>query len=1108
MLPKRFRTFVVAAILSLLTGAALAQQYSYPPLSSERHKYYDQHPEEFQQLLGRLPRPSNQIMPGAQLMPGAQPLGGTWTSIAHLPGVPLSNPVLLTDGTVLAHVSCTSDWYKLTPDSTGSYINGTWAQVASTTSTYAPRFFGSGVLPDGRLMTMGGEYNGASCGGRTTQGAIYDPVANSWTAVSPPSGWGTVSDAAGIVLANGTYMQTSCCDNPPHAALLDPSTLTWTQTGTGKFDPYDEEAMALLPDGTVLTADAYTQTGTCGTGSERYNPATGAWSSAGATIAQQSDCSGKKSHEVGPLVMRPNGTAVSFSGVTTGTPQTAIYDTSSNTWSAGPNHPSVGGVPYTMADAPAAVLPNGNVLVAMSPSNWAAQDSFPTPTHFFELDLATNTFTQVADKLDAASFASYEHNFLVLPTGQVMAFSIDGPTVQVYTPSGTYQSAWQPTIASIPSSVAIGQTNLIGGTQFNGLTEGAYYGDDTNASTHFPLVRITNNATGHVFYARTTNHSNRSIAAGVTTSTNLSIPTNSETGASTLVVVANGVPSAPVSINVVAAVQAAAITSPTPGSVLSGTSVTFNWTAGTGATQYWLYVGTGGNGSSDIFNQSTGTSLQATVANLPSSGATVYVRLWSLVDGFWSFSDYTYTGFTATKAVLTTPTPGSTLQTSTATFGWNAGAGASQYWLYVGSTGAGSADIFNQSVGTSLSTAVPGIPLSGGTVYVRLWTLLSGTWQYNDYTYGTNAGVALTSPAPGSTLAGSSATFTWTAGTANSQYWLYVGTTPGGSDVYNSSTGTNLSATVNGLPINGQTLYVRLWWLNGGVWGSTDYTYNAATPQLAALTTPTPGSVLPAASSSVTFGWTSGLGVTQYWLYVGSTPGGFNFYNASIGTALSATTLVPVDGRTIYVRLWSLTEGLWQFTDYTYKAGTGGLTAPAPQAILSGSSVTFTWSANAASTQYWLFVSGTGLGGSELYNQSTGTALSAGVTGLPTDGRTIYVRLWYLTGGQWLYSDYLYTASGAAQRPLMSAPAPGATLAGTSQTFGWSAGTGASQYWLYVGSSVGGNDLYNQSTGTNLSAGVNNLPTDGRTLYIRLWFLSGTTWQFNDFIFYAVYLSV
>jgi hypothetical protein len=50
------------------------------------------------------------------------------------------------------------------------------------------------------------------------------------------------------------------------------------------------------------------------------------------------------------------------------------------------------------------------------------------------------------------------------------------------------------------------------GKQLNGLTKGAAYGDDEQSSTNFPLVRITHNATGHVFYAWTSDFSTRSVA--------------------------------------------------------------------------------------------------------------------------------------------------------------------------------------------------------------------------------------------------------------------------------------------------------------------------------------------------------------------------------------------------------------------------------------------------------------------------------------------------------------------------------------------------------------------------------------------------------------------
>ena len=84
----------------------------------------------------------------------------------------------------------------------------------------------------------------------------------------------------------------------------------------------------------------------------------------------------------------------------------------------------------------------------------------------------------------------------------------------------------------------------ISGTQFNGLSVGADYGDDATMATNYPLVRIVNMATGHVFYARTHDHSTMGIATGSTiVSTTFDVPANAETGTSRVVVVANGIPS-------------------------------------------------------------------------------------------------------------------------------------------------------------------------------------------------------------------------------------------------------------------------------------------------------------------------------------------------------------------------------------------------------------------------------------------------------------------------------------------------------------------------------------------------------------------------------------
>jgi len=233
--------------------------------------------------------------------------------------------------------------------------------------------------------------------------------------VSPPSGWTQIGDAQSVIRADGTYMLAN--SQSAQQALLNLATMTWSATGSGKADGNDEEGWTLLPNGKVLTVDA-----SCGNNSEIYDPATGAWTSAGNTVVQLPDCSGNGSFELGPQVLRPDGTVVAFGGVTTGPDHTAIYNSSAGTWSQGPDIPSVCGsgstTPCTLADAPAALLPNGNILFAASTGNWPARNSFTAGSHFFEVNFSNNTITQVADIANAANDPSYAIFFLVLPSGQ------------------------------------------------------------------------------------------------------------------------------------------------------------------------------------------------------------------------------------------------------------------------------------------------------------------------------------------------------------------------------------------------------------------------------------------------------------------------------------------------------------------------------------------------------------------------------------------------------------------------------------------------------------------------------------------------------------------
>ena len=280
----------------------------------------------------------------------------------------------------------------------------------------------------------------------------------------------------------------------------------------------------------------------------------------------------------------------------------------------------------------------------------------------------------------------------------------------------------------------------------------------------------------------------------------------------------------------------------------------------------------------------------------------------------------------------------------------------------------------------------------------------------------------MTTPAPGSTLTASTVQFQWTGGTGVSEYWLSVGTTSGGTQLFDQDQGTNLSATVTGLPTNGSTIYVRLGSRINGSWTYNNYSYTAtttgATTAPAVLTTPAPGSTFT--SSTVQFQWSSGTGVTDYWLSIGAAAGGEEIYSTDQGTNLSVTvTGLPTNSSTVYVRLWSMINGAWKQNDYTYTAGSPGgtittaaaqITMPAPGSTFAGSTVQFQWNSGTGVTDYWLSI-GAAAGGEEIYSVNQGTNLSATVTGLPTNGSPVYVRLWSMINGAWKKNDYVYTAA-------------------------------------------------------------------------------------------------
>jgi hypothetical protein len=380
-------------------------------------------------------------------------------------------------------------------------------------------------------------------------------------------------------------------------AAFDPATMKWTEVSSfAKDDGFAEEGFSLLPDGSVLTVNMVHVNK-----AQRYishsDTSKNRWDDAGATPGQLPAIgdtnnaknliydNGKRVYhptgEIGPAILRPDGTvfnsgaACTIKGPSTDPnacvnykpiAPTAVYHIDTNSWTAGPDLPNKEGA----GDTWSSMLPNGNVLVQTNPPGVTDDPVGRANARYASIRNATGHLVsaeaespQLSTCPQTAIWRLYEfdgtnlipepagsmcHNqpsLLLLPTGEVM-LNLNF----VYQPSGTFQNAWRPTITKFTQSLDDGGNYQIWGTQFNGLSNANAFGDEFQVDGNFPMVRITNNATGDVRYAHTYNWTTGVATGPAIVSTWFHVPTDAETGDSTLEVVANGIPSLPVNVTI------------------------------------------------------------------------------------------------------------------------------------------------------------------------------------------------------------------------------------------------------------------------------------------------------------------------------------------------------------------------------------------------------------------------------------------------------------------------------------------------------------------------------------------------------------------------------
>ena len=517
-------------------------------------------------------------------------MANSWKALTGVPSFTPETMLLMTDGTALVHDSGGKDWYRLKPDSNSQYntAGASWSGPFPMANTR--QFFASGVLLDGRVFAVGGEFSDAGNG--TPLGEIFDPQTNSWAPMNKPAAFNFINaDVSGCILNDGRVLLGDI--NSKRTAIWDPVLDTWTESGLAfstlaspsKVGISDEETWTLLPDGSVLTIDI-----SAPSHAEKYIPATDRWVAAdqtAATLTQQmallslTDTTVTPNvqvgiGEIGPAILLPNGHLFCIGG----TGHTALYTPPAvamhpGAWTAGPDLPpdtsvtkfnSPNGNIQTAIDAPAVLLPGGHVLLVggntVREVNKGQTQFWSNPSTVFVYDPATNGLSKLASQPPSNGGDTWTSRFLLLPTGQVLMTYEQSGTMSILVDAaviGVPNPAWKPVITAFTPVMGIGHHYKIAGRQINGLSQACCYGDDAQMGTNYPLAKFTNKGSGAIFYFRTFDFSTLGVATQAAIhSTLVEIPAGAVIGDYTLQVVANGIASDPVDVKLVP--QAPAIT--------------------------------------------------------------------------------------------------------------------------------------------------------------------------------------------------------------------------------------------------------------------------------------------------------------------------------------------------------------------------------------------------------------------------------------------------------------------------------------------------------------------------------------------------------------------
>jgi hypothetical protein len=368
---------------------------------------------------------------------------------------------------------------------------------------------------------------------------------------------------------------------------------------------------------------------------------------------------------------------------------------------------------------------------------------------------------------------------------------------------------------------------------------------------------------------------------------------------------------------------------PANGSTSAATTLTLQWGAVSGATQYQVYFGSNST-SLPLYATVSAPTVTAAVYNL-AAGTTYYWKVVAIAgsssasSAVWSFTTPGGGSQTLSAPTVVWPLNGSTSDATTLDIQWSAVSGATQYQVYFGSSST-SPPLYTTVSAPAVTAALYNLA-AGATYYWKVVATAgssstsSAVWSFTTPGgSGTLSAPTLVWPLNGSTSAATTLTIQWSAVSGATQYQVYFGSNSTSLPLYATVSAPTVTAAVYNLNA-GATYYWKVVAIAGSS-SASSAVWSFTTPGGSTLSPPTvvwPLSGSTGNATTLTVQWSPVAGATQYQVYFGSSSSGLALYTTVNAPSVNAAFYNLSAASTYYWQVVALAGGssassaVWSF---------------------------------------------------------------------------------------------------------------------------------------------------------------------------------------------------